>query len=88
MILSLSRAIGETAPLITIGAVAFLAFLPDSPLDQFTVLPIQIFNWVSRPQAAFHANAAGAILVLLIVLLTMNAAAIYLRDRAKRSQRW
>ena len=88
IILALSRAIGETAPLITIGAVAFLAFLPTSPLDPFTVLPIQIFNWVSRPQAAFHTNAAAGILVLLAVLLTMNAAAIILRDRARRSHRW
>lgn len=87
-ILALSRAIGETAPLIVVGAVAFVAFLPTSPLDPFTVLPIQIFNWVSRPQPAFHANAAAAILVLLVVLLSMNAAAIFLRDRARRSMRW
>jgi phosphate transport system permease protein len=88
IILALSRAIGETAPLIVVGAVAFVAFLPTSPLDPFTVLPIQIFNWVSRPQPAFHANAAAAILVLLVVLLSLNAAAIILRDRARRSLRW
>lgn len=83
-ILALSRAIGETAPLITIGALTFIAFLPDSPLSPFTVLPIQIFNWVSRPQAAFHEKAAAAIIVLLVVLLTMNATAIFLRNRFQR----
>lgn len=84
-ILALSRAIGETAPLITIGALAYIAFLPPLSLkalqSPFTVLPIQIFNWVSRPQEAFHANAAAAIIVLLVLLLSMNAAAIYLRNR-------
>ncbi|MFN3928052.1 MAG: phosphate ABC transporter permease PstA [Thermoflexus sp.] len=88
MILALSRAIGETAPLITIGALTFIAFDPKSPLDKFTVLPIQIFNWVSRPQAGFHARAAGAILVLLAVLLTMNSLAIYLRYRLQRRYQW
>jgi phosphate transport system permease protein len=84
-ILALSRAIGETAPLITIGALTYIAFLPPLSLkalqSPFTVLPIQIFNWVSRPQEAFHANAAAAIIVLLLLLLSMNAAAIYLRNR-------
>ena len=80
-ILSLSRAIGETAPLIMIGALTFIAFPPKSPMDPFTVLPIQIFNWASRPQSEFHDLAAGAIVVLLVLLLTMNAAAIYLRNR-------
>jgi phosphate transport system permease protein len=84
LILALSRAIGETAPLITIGAVAFVSFTPDSLQSPFTVLPIQIFNWVSRPQTAFHANAAAAIIVLLLLLLTMNAAAIWLRDRYQK----
>jgi phosphate transport system permease protein len=84
MILALSRAIGETAPLITIGAVTFITFAPDSVWSPFTVLPIQIFNWVSRPQAEFHANAAAAILVLLGLLLTMNATAIWLRDRYQK----
>ncbi len=88
MILALSRAIGETAPLITIGALTFIAFDPRSPLDPFTVLPIQIFNWISRPQAGFHARAAGAILVLLAVLLSMNSLAIYLRNRLQRRYRW
>ncbi|MBI4505376.1 MAG: phosphate ABC transporter permease PstA [Chloroflexi bacterium] len=88
IILALSRAIGETAPLITIGALTFIAFLPTSPLDPFTVLPIQIFNWVSRPQPAFHAIAASGIIVLLVVLLSMNALAIYLRDRARRKLQW
>jgi phosphate transport system permease protein len=88
VILALSRAIGETAPLITIGALTFIAFLPESPFDAFTVLPIQIFNWVSRPQAGFHAIAASGIIVLLIVLLSMNAIAVFLRDRARRNVQW
>jgi len=83
-ILALSRAIGETAPLITIGALTFVAFAPDGIWSPFTVLPIQIFNWVSRPQAEFQVNAAAAILVLLALLLTMNAAAIWLRDRYQK----
>jgi len=84
LILALSRAIGETAPLITIGAVTFATFAPDSIWSPFTVLPIQIFNWVSRPQADFHANAAAGILVLVMLLLSMNAAAIWLRDRYQK----
>jgi phosphate transport system permease protein len=84
LILALSRAIGETAPLITIGAVTFVTFAPDSIWSPFTVLPIQIFNWVSRPQVDFHANAAAGILVLVLLLLSMNAAAIWLRDRYQK----
>jgi phosphate transport system permease protein len=87
LILSLSRAIGETAPLITIGALTYVPFAPDSIWSAFTVLPIQIFNWVSRPQADFRANAAAGILVLLILLLVMNASAIFLRDRFQRQAR-
>lgn len=87
-ILALSRAIGETAPLITIGALTFVAFLPDSLRSPFTVLPIQIFNWVSRPQAGFHERAAAAIIVLLVLLLAMNAAAIYLRNRYQKRAAW
>ncbi|MFN2431898.1 MAG: phosphate ABC transporter permease PstA [Gemmatimonadota bacterium] len=83
-ILALSRAIGETAPLIMIGALTFLAFVPQGVSDPFTALPIQIFNWVSRPQPGFHDNAAAGILVLLVVLLTMNSAAILLRNRFQR----
>lgn len=83
-ILAFSRAIGEAAPLIMIGALTYIAFLPDGLLAPFTALPIQIFNWVSRPQKAFHANAAAAILVLLIVLLMMNALAVYLRQRYQK----
>lgn len=85
-ILGLSRAIGEAAPLIVIGAQTFVAFVPDSLHSSFSALPIQIFNWTSRPQAAFHANAAAAIIVLMIVLLIMNASAIYLRNRFQRAQ--
>ncbi len=87
LILALSRAIGETAPLITIGALTYIPFAPDSIWSPFTVLPIQIFNWVSRPQAAFKDNAAAGILVLLGLLLTMNAIAIVLRDRYQRKVR-
>ncbi len=86
LILALSRAIGETAPLITIGALTYVPFVPDGIWSPFTVLPIQIFNWVSRPQAAFAENAAAGIIVLLLVLLLMNAAAIALRDRLQRSR--
>ena len=78
LILALSRAIGETAPLITIGALTYVPFLPDDLWSPFTVLPIQIFNWVSRPQAAFAENAAAGIVVLLLLLLAMNAVAIVL----------
>lgn len=87
-ILALSRAIGETAPLITLGALTFVAFLPDSLSSPFTALPIQIFNWVSRPQAAFHERAAAAIIVLLALLLVMNAGAIFLRNRYQRRASW
>ena len=87
LILALSRAIGETAPLITIGALTYIPFAPDSVWSKFTVLPIQIFNWVSRPQAAFKANAAAGILVLLALLLSMNAIAIIVRDRFQRRGR-
>jgi len=87
-ILALSRAIGETAPLITIGALTYIAFDPQSPLDLFTVLPIQIFNWISLPQPAFHARGAAAIVILLAMLLVMNSVAIFLRLRLERSARW
>jgi len=87
LILALSRSIGETAPLITIGALTYIPFAPDSVWSKFTVLPIQIFNWVSRPQAEFKVNAAAGILVLLALLLTMNAVAIIVRDRYQRQDR-
>jgi phosphate transport system permease protein len=83
-ILAASRAIGETAPLVTLGALTFVPFVPENPLDRFTVLPIQIFNWTSKPQAEFHDLAAAAILLLLIVLLTMNSIAIILRQRLRK----
>ncbi|ODS56035.1 MAG: phosphate ABC transporter, permease protein PstA [Acidobacteria bacterium SCN 69-37] len=84
LIFALSRAIGETAPLITIGALTYVPFAPDGVWSPFTVLPIQIFNWLSRPQAAFAQNASAGIIVLLLVLLGMNAVAITLRDRYRR----
>ena len=87
VILAVSRAVGETAPLIVMGALTFVPFAPDGPLSPFTVLPIQIFNWVSRPQEDFHTAAAAGIIVLLVVLLTMNALAVFLRNKfQKRSE--
>lgn len=80
-ILALSRAVGEAAPLLLIGAVAFVPFLPKGPTDSFTVLPIQIYNWISRPQTEFHALAAAGIIVMLVVLVVLNGAAILLRNR-------
>jgi phosphate transport system permease protein len=101
IIISVSRAIGETAPLITIGALTFIAFLPPSPVQPaapfvnlewtkspFTVLPIQMFNWVSRPQAAFHANAAATGLILTFITLSLNAVAIALRYFVRRRISW
>ncbi len=98
MIIGLSRAIGETAPVITIGALTFIAFLPQSPFQAqppfinfewltspFTVMPIQMFNWVSRPQAEFHQLAAAAGVVLLVMTLLMNGLAIYIRYRVRRA---
>ena len=80
-ILALSRAIGETAPLIMIGALAYVPFAPKGPLDEFTVLPIQIFEWISRPQPEFHRLAAAGILILVAVLMAFNLAAVLLRNR-------
>jgi phosphate transport system permease protein len=101
IIIGLARAIGETAPLITVGALTFIAFLPTPPIsaeppflsfawlfDGFTVLPIQMFNWVSRPGASFQANAAAAGLVLLVLTLLMNAGAIWLRYRLRKRIKW
>ncbi len=101
MILGLSRAIGETAPIITIGALSFIAFLPTPPvdaqfpflnfkwlLDPFTVMPIQMFNWVSRPDQAFQANAAAAGAILLAMTLLMNGVAIYVRYRYRKKINW
>ncbi len=88
VILALSRAIGETAPLITIGALTYIAFLPKSLMDPFTVLPIQLFNWLSRPQPAFHVNAAAAGVILLFLTLSLNLLAIYIRIRVRKSVKW
>ena len=87
IILALSRAIGETAPLIMIGALTYVAFVPDGPMDDFTALPIQIFNWASRPQQQFHELAAAGILVLLFVLLLMNSIAVFIRHRLEKKNR-
>jgi len=97
VIVGLSRAIGETAPLITIGALTFIAFLPPPPLQAefpfvnlqwlhspFTVMPIQMFNWISRPQVGFHINAAATGVILLAMTLLMNGLAIYIRYRIRR----
>ncbi len=101
VIIGLARAIGETAPIITIGALTFIAFLPDSPFKSefpyisfswlqapFTVMPIQMFNWVSRPEPAFQLNAAAAGIVLTVMTLAMNGIAIYLRYRFRRGIKW
>lgn len=101
VIISLSRAIGETAPLITIGALTFIAFLPTPPIDghlpfvnfkwlmdPFTVMPIQMFNWLSRPQTEFHVNAAATGVVLLVMTLIMNGGAIWLRSRFRKKMKW
>ncbi len=101
IIVALARAIGETAPLITIGALTFIAFLPESPIkgefpfisfswlsSPFTVIPIQMFDWVSRPQEAFQVNAAAAGIVLIAMTLAMNAIAIYLRYRLRKTIKW
>ena len=83
-ILALSRAMGETAPLVVVGALSYVTFLPDGIDAPFSALPIQIFNWVSRPQKEFLVNAAAAIVVLLVMMLILNAAAILLRDRMQQ----
>lgn len=83
-ILAVARAIGEAAPLVVLGALTYVTFLPDSLDDPFTVLPIQIFNWVSRPQKGFIVDAAAGIVVLMAVLLVLNGTAIYFRDRQRR----
>ncbi|HNC53673.1 MAG TPA: phosphate ABC transporter permease PstA, partial [Accumulibacter sp.] len=101
VIIGLSRAIGETAPIITIGALTFIAFLPASPISStapfinfdwlwsgFTVMPIQMFNWTSRPEEAFQQNAAAAGLILVLMTLLMNALAIWLRYRLRKSIAW
>jgi phosphate transport system permease protein len=101
VVIALSRAIGETAPLLTVGALTFIAFLPTPPVmatapyvssqwlfDPYTVMPIQMFNWVSRPQEEFHVNAAAAGLVLLTMTLLLNATAIYIRYRFRRKYKW
>ncbi|MCS6876211.1 MAG: phosphate ABC transporter permease PstA [Aquificaceae bacterium] len=96
LIIAASRAIGETAPLVTIGALTFIAFLPPAPWEDFvgmlkspfTVLPIQMYNWVSRPQEAFHVNAAASGFILLVIALLMNSVAFYLRYKVRRKYQW
>jgi phosphate transport system permease protein len=88
IILALSRAIGETAPLIVVGALTYVPFTPKSVFDSFTVLPIQIFNWVSRPQAEFLVNAAAGIIVLLLITFVMNGTAVLLRNRWQKNVKW
>ena len=81
VILALSRAVGETAPLIVVGALAYVPFAPSSPMDEFSVMPIQIFNWISRPQSGFIENAAAAIIILLGITFIMNGIAVYFRNK-------
>jgi len=80
-LLALSRAVGETAPLIVVGALAYVPFAPSTPMDEFSVLPIQIFNWISRPQHGFIENAAAAIIILLLITFIMNGIAVYFRNK-------
>ncbi len=84
VILALSRAIGETAPLIIVGALTYISYTPESIMDEFTVLPLQIYNWASRPQEEFHYLAAGGIIVLLGVMLSMNFIAVVIRQKASK----
>jgi phosphate transport system permease protein len=84
VILALSRAMGESAPLIMVGALSYIAFLPEGPSDPFTALPVQIYNWAARPQDDFHGLAAGGIIVLLVLLLTLNAGAVFIRNKLQR----
>lgn len=88
VILAISRAVGETAPLIIVGALAYVPFAPSSPMDEFTVMPIQIFNWVSRPQHGFTVNAAAAIIILLLITFVMNGIAVYLRNKWQKKINW
>ena len=83
-ILAMSRAIGESAPMIAISALVYITFLPEGPLDRFTVMPIQIYNWISQPQDDFRGLAAAGIILLLIMLLSLNSLAIFLRDYFQR----
>lgn len=84
VILALSRAIGETAPLIIVGALTYISYTPESIMDEFTVLPLQIYNWASRPQEEFHYLAAGGIIVLLAVMMSMNFIAVMIRQKASK----
>lgn len=88
IILAISRAVGETAPLLVIGALVYVPFIPEGPHDQFTTLPIQIFNWTTRPQEAFVVNAAAGIIVLLLITFMLNAIAIALRNRWYKKMRY
>lgn len=88
VILAISRAIGETAPLIVIGAMLYITTVPTSPMDDFSVLPMQIFNWLSRPQKGFIINATAAIIVLLAITFVMNGIAIHLRNRWQKKVKW
>lgn len=88
IILALSRAVGETAPLIMIGALTYVPFVAKSPMEEFTVLPIQIFNWTSRPQIEFTINAAAGIIVLLGIVFLMNGIAALIRYRAQKKVIW
>lgn len=88
VILALSRAVGEAAPLIVVGALAYVPFVANSPLDDYTVLPIQVFNWVSRPEEAFLINAAAGIIVLLGITFLLNGLAVFLRYRWQKKVKW
>jgi phosphate transport system permease protein len=88
VILALARAIGEAAPLIVVGALVYVPFIPNSPLDDYTLLPIQIFNWTSRPQPEFQVNASAGIIVLLFLTFVLNGISIYLRNKWQKKVKW
>lgn len=88
VILALARAIGEAAPLLVVGALVYVPFVPQTPLDDYTLLPIQIFNWTSRPQAEFQVNASAGIIILLFITFVMNGIGIYLRNRWQKKVKW
>jgi phosphate transport system permease protein len=88
IILALARAIGEAAPLVVAGAMVYVPFAPSSPMDEYSVLPIQVFNWISRPQKGFEINAAAGIIILLAITFIMNGIAVFFRNRMQKKLKW
>ena len=88
IILAISRAIGETAPLIVIGAATYITYIPEGPMDKFTVLPMQVYDWIGMPDPEFAKNAAGGIIILLCITFILNGIAVYLRNRWQKKVKW